>query len=180
MNLFHKKTELTIVAIMHLILESAKNEIINLYTFIDRVQLPCSKDVATINMLAINFELCRYELYKDNSHDLVDIVLDRVNDEYLYTLEKEKQEQFRNIYIEVKNKCEEIFNVKKLAAPKEIFAYRLLLEQLQIKESTINPIFIQELLGLSTRWVINAKNINKTYFIKKDDIDKNNSIDFRF
>lgn len=180
MNLFHKKTELSTIAIMKLILESGKNEVVNLLTFIDRVQINCSKDIVSINMLSINFELCRYELYKNNNHNIVDEVLDKVYDEYFYSLDNNKKDAYENIVSEVKEKCLEIFNTKKLLAPKEVFAYRLLLEQLSVKESSINNIFIQELLVLASRWVINAKNINKIYSIKADDNKKNDTIDFRF
>ncbi len=180
MNLFHKKSELSSLAFMHLILESTKNEIPSLHTFIDRSLIPCSKDIATINMLSIGFELCRYELYLSNNHDMVDYVLNSVYDEYFYTLDNSVKEQHQNICIEVKNKCEDIFKARKLLAPKEVFAYRLFLEQLHIKESTINPIFIKELLNITQVLVFNAKYINKTYFIKKENINKNDTIDFRF
>ena len=101
---------------------------------------------AKLNILSINYELFRYELYNFNDKLDVNDLIEELYSRIYYNLNITYNIHYDKIINEVVNKSKEIYNAKKLLAPKEIFTYRLLLEQLNIKENCVSKKLIQELL----------------------------------
>lgn len=184
MKFFNKKQKLSSDVMMHLIFETAKSEATNIFSLLDKVGIVYDETEVQINVLAINYELCRYALYKGNKRDIVDNVLKKVYEKFFYTMQVDQNRinEYEKTMTEVKTKLKEIFSIKKLLAPKEEFVYRLFLEQLSIKEQIIDKYYVREFLMFAQRWLNNAEGINNTYSIHDtpEDQKKNEHIDFRF
>jgi len=185
MSLFGKnnKTKLPFVSMERLIEETSKN---TLPTILDTLSRSGS-DIAEIdiktNVIAINYELARYELYKYNEKNAVEEVINDLYEglQYLVNVSIEYKNKFDETVRRVQNVSKEIFNVKHLAAPKEKFIYRLLLEQLSIREDNVPSEIIPELVFYARSWADNMTNIATTYSIDtSDDGRKNDTIDFKF
>ena len=141
-------------------------------------------DLAVINTYVINCELCRYELYNNNSKEDIDFISNKIYDNFLYNkgLNEQQINIIKDIISKTKNKCDEIFPSKKLLAPLDRFSYRLFLEQLDMREDSIDSSLLSELKYCATTWVNNAKGINSAYSIDNsvEEKQKNESIDIRF
>ncbi len=184
MKLFSKKQKLNSDVMMHLIFETTKSEATNIFPLLDKVGIVYDETEVQLNVIAINYELCRYALYKGNKKDDVDNVLKKVYEKFFYGMQvgQDKLNEYEKIMTDVKNKLKDIFSIKKLLAPKEEFIYRLFLEQLSIKEQIIDKYYVKEFLMFAQRWLNNAEGINNTYLIydTPEDQKKNEHIDFRF
>lgn len=185
MKLFNfGKKKINSNVMMHLIFETIKNSSTDIFELFDKVGLIYDEIEAQINIIAINYELCRYELYNGNDHDKVNAVIDKVYDQFFYSLDisNDKLNEYKHIMQKVNIKIKDILSAKKLLAPKEELLYRLLLEQLSINESVIDKNYINEFLAYTKLWINNAKGINDTYIIEdtEEDKKKNEYIDFRF
>lgn len=185
MNLFNKnkKQKLPFISIEHLIEETAKNTLPTILNTLNRIGSTFEEIDAKTNVMAINYELIRYTLYKSNEKKDVDEVLNDLYSELPYILQIDSEK--RNVYDEyinrVKRVSKEIFDVKKLGAPAEKFVYRLLLEQLSIREDNIPKEIIPELVFYANSWVNNMNNIGETYCIDiTEEGRKTDTIDFRF
>ena len=141
-------------------------------------------DLTIINVFTINCELCRYELYKSNSKEDIDNIINSIYDSFFYdrNLSNQQVSIIREIMNNTKKKCEEIFPSKKLLAPLDIFSYRLLLEQLNIREDTLESKYLAELKYCAKTWVSSYEGINSAYGIDNslEEKQKNESIDIRF
>lgn len=184
MGLFNKKKKINSLTMMHLIYETSKTKSTNIFEFFDRIGIIYDEQEAQINILSINIELCRYELYKNNKQDVVDNIITKAYDQFFFGLviDKERMDYYRGIMNTIYNKLKEIFTAKKLLATKEEFVYRLLLEQLNINEQVIDKPYINEFMLYIRDWCNNAAGINASYQIEDsaNDIKKNETIDFRF
>ena len=185
MNLFSKskKQKLSFISIEHLIEETTKNTLPTILDTLKRSGGVFEEIDAKINVMAINYELARFALYKGNEKKDVDEVLSDLYSElpYILKIDTEKRnsyDEYINRVIKVSN---EIFNVKRLGGPAEKFVYRLLLEQLKIREDNISKDIIPEFVFYANSWVNNMKNINETYEIDTtEEGRKSDTIDFRF
>lgn len=184
MGLFNFKKKINSVAMQHLIDETSKSNATSIYELFDKAGVIYDEVEVQINVLAINYELCRYALYQGNKKEIVDAILDKVYGNFFYVMnvDSERLNNYKNIMKMVKEKTNSILNTKKLMAPKEVFIYRLLLEQISVKESIIDRMYLNELIFYAKSWINNAEGINKTYIIEDSDSDKkmNESLDFRF
>lgn len=185
MNLFNKskKQKLSFTSIEHLIEETAKNTLPTILDTLSRTGATFEEIDAQTNVMAINYELIRYYLYKSNEKKDVDEVLDDLYSNLPYVLKIDSDK--RNTYDEYVNRVirvsKEIFDVKKLGGPAEKFVYRLLLEQLKIREDNVSKELIPELNFYANSWVNNMNNIGETYCIDvSEEGRKSDTIDFRF
>ena len=184
MKLFSKKQKISTEVMMHLIFETTKSESTNIFPLLDKVGIVYDETEVQLNVIAVNYELCRYALYKGNKKDIVDNVLKKVYDQFFYIMQvgPDKVKEYETIMFDVKKKLKDIFSVKKLLAPKEEFIYRLFLEQINVKEQIIDSYYVREFLLFAQRWLNNAEGINDAYLIydTAEDLKKNEHIDFRF
>lgn len=183
MSIFGGKNKLSFVAMERLIEETSKSNLDTVINLLSEMNIPFEQAEAKIIIIALNYELCRYELYKSNDKIDVNDLLEELYSQIFYgfNFESNEENKYQTTIDQIIQKMKEIFNVKKLMAPAEKFVYRLLLEQLSIKENTIEKGFISDLLFYATTWVNNAKGINNSYKIDIDEDDpKNEKIDFRF
>lgn len=184
MGLFNKKQKVNSVTMMHLISETSKTKSTSIFEFFDKVGILYDEQEAQINILAINIELCRYELYKGNSKEIVDNVIKKVYDQFFFgsVLSEERIQYYKSIMSTVNSKLSQIFGAKKLLAPKEEFVYRLVLEQLDINEKILERQYIREFMIYIRDWCSNAVGINDSYIIEdtEEDLKKNKNLDFRF
>lgn len=178
------KKKINSLTMMHLIYETAKSYATDIFELLDKVGIIYDETNVQINVIAINYELCRHELYKGNKHDIVDSVMDSVYKYFFYNMQtsEERLDEYKKIMENVTKKLKSILSVNKLLAPKETFVYRLLLEQMNVNEKIIEPMYIGEFLNYAKVWIGNAIAINKTYLIEDtlEDKKKNEYIDFRF
>ena len=179
---FSKKTKLNTITMMHLIFETGKVEIVNVVNILNEAKCLYNREMAEVNCITIIYELCRYELYKNNNRDKVDNVMDKVYEQFYFNINKGIKDNVKVIVDEVINKMKEIFSQDKLLAPRENFVYRLLLEQLDIKESSLKTVYVQNLNYLAQRWILMAEGIDKSYYIddSAEEIVQNSAIDYRF
>ena len=177
-----KKTKLNYVAMMHLIFETGRLEILNVVDCLNSSGCTYNKEIAEVNCVGLIYEICRYELYKDNSKEKVDIVMNKVYDQFSYNISSDKKEQYMSILKTLIEKMSEIFTQDKLLAPRENFIYRLFLEQINIKESSIKSIYVQNLAYLAKRWIMMGESIKNSYYIDDPEADKvqNSTIDYSF
>lgn len=182
MRSLSKKVKLDYVSMMHLIFETGKNEIVNLINCLNSSSVVYDIEAAEVNCVGLIYEICRYELYKSNSREKVDIVLKKVYEQFEFSVPTEKKERYLLILNELVYKMSEIFNQDSLLAPPENFIYRLLLEQLNIKESSIKSVYVQNLVYLAKRWISLGESIKNSYDLAEtiQNNDINNTIDYRF
>lgn len=180
-EVFSKKKKLSFVAMSRLIEENARVTLDGVVNVLTEMNSQFDLNDAKLNILSINYELCRYELYKSNDKIDVNDIMEDLYTKIYYDLNIKSDEHYEKIIDEVINKSKEIFNVNKLMAPAETFSYRLLLEQLEIKENNVSKQLIQDLIFYAKNWVNNAVAINKTYSIDtSEDNSVNQKIDFKF
>ena len=182
MKSLSKKTELNYISMMHLIFETGRIEIVNIIDCLNNSGCSYDKEAAEVNCVGLIYEICRYELYKDNSKENVDLVMEKVYEQFSFNIPSEKKNNYLSILNVLVDKMNEIFSQDKLLAPPENFIYRLFLEQLNIKESSIKSIYVQNLAYLAKRWVMLGESINNSYIIENPNFnsEKNNTIDYRF
>ena len=89
--------------------------------------------------------------------------------QYLVNVPVEYKNKFDEIVNRVQKVSKEIFDVKHLQAPKEKFIYRLLLEQLSIREDNVPSELIPEFVFYARSWADNMTNIASTYSIDTSD-----------
>ena len=180
-EVFTKKKKLSINSISRLIEDSSKQLLDYIINTLSQINTPFDTIEAKINILSINYELYRYELYKSNEKVDVNDLIEDLYRSIFYDLNISSNDKYNQIIDGVKYKSKEIFSVKKLMAPAEKFIYRLLLEQLNIKENIVPKDLIQNLLFYSKNMFNSVENINKTYYIDTDDNKSNEeNIDFKF
>ena len=183
MELFKSKKKINRNAMKNLIEQSIDNLLAPMEKVIKDLNIQ-NHDLTIINVFTINCELCRYELYKNNDKEEVDYICNKIYEEYFNNkgLSNEQINTIRSIIYVTKLKCDEIFSSKRLLAPLDRFCYRLLLEQLNIREDTIESGFLSELKYCSSTWYNNATGINGAYSIDNslEEKQKNESIDIRF
>ena len=179
---FSKKSKLNTNSMMHLVFQTGKEEITNAISILNDSKALYNREMAEINCISIIYELCRYELYKNNNKEIVDNVMDKVYEQFYFDVNSNIKDNVKIVVDEVIRKMNEIFTQDKLLAPKENFVYRLFLEQLAIKESSLANIYIQKLIYLSQRWILMAEGIDKSYYIEDtpEEIKQNKAIDYRF
>jgi len=182
MKSFTKKTKLNYVAMMHLIFETGRLEILNVIECLNLSGCTYNKEIAEVNCVGLIYEICRYELYKENPKEKVDTVMNKVYDQFVYNISSDKKEQYLSILKILIEKMSEIFTQDKLLAPRENFIYRLFLEQIDVKESSIKSIYVQNLAYLSKRWIMMGESIKNSYYIDDPESEnaQNNTIDYRF
>ena len=181
LEVFNKKKKLSINAMSRLIEDSSRQTLDYVINTLTQINTPFDTIEAKINILSINYELYRYELYKSNEKIDVDDLMEDLYIKIFYDLNISSNDKYNQIIDDVKNKSKEIFGVKKLMAPAERFIYRLLLEQLNIKESIVPKNIIQDLLFYSKSMLNNVENMNKAYYIDiDDDKSQEEKIDFKF
>ena len=184
MGLFNKKQKINSLTMMHLIYETSKTKSTNIFEFFDRMGILYDEQEAQLNILAINIELCRYELYTGNKKEVVDNVINKAYEQFFYGLNitNDCMYYYLNIMHTVNYKLQEIFSSKKLQAPKSEFVYRLVLEQLNINEKILERQYIREFMMYMRDWCNNAAGINASYQIEDtaEDLKKNEALDFRF
>lgn len=185
MSLFSKnnKTKIPFISMEHLIEETAMNTLPTIIDTINRTGFEVDELDIKTNVISINYELIRYELYKGNESKDVDELLNDLYDglQYVVNVPIDSKSKFEENVNKVKKTSKEIFDVKHLGAPKEKFVYRLLLEQLSIREDNVSKELINEFEFYAKSWVDNMININNTYSIDtSDDGRKNETIDFKF
>lgn len=185
MNLFSKskKQKIAFMSMERLIEETSKNTLPTILDTLKRTGGVYEEIDAKTIIMAINYELARYSLYKGNEKKDVDEVLTDLYSDLSYVLKiesenKPKYDEFVNNVVKI---SKEIFDVKKIGAPAERFVYRLMLEQLKIREDNIPKEIVPELVFYANSWVNNMNNINDVYSIDtSDDGNKSETIDFRF
>ena len=182
MKSFVKKTKLNYVSMMHLIFETGRIEIVNVVDCLNNSGCTYDREVAEVNCVGLIYEICRYELYKDNPKDKVDIVMDKVYETFAFNIPYQKKESYLAILKVLIEKMNEIFSQDKLLAPPENFIYRLFLEQIGIKESSIKSIYVQNLAYLAKRWIMMGESIKNSYIIEDTESEstQNSTIDYRF
>lgn len=182
MKSFTKKTKLSYVAMMHLIFETGRLEILNVVDCLNASGCTYDKEVAEVNCVGLIYEICRYELYKDNPKEKVDIVMNKVYDQFKFNISSEKKEQYLSILKVLIEKMSEIFSQEKLLAPRENFIYRLFLEQINIKESSIKSVYVQNLAYLAKRWIMMGESIKNSYYIDdtEEEMAQKDTIDYSF
>ena len=182
MKNFTKKVKLNSVAMMHLIFETGRIEIVNVVDCLNTSGCSFERDIAEVNCVGLIYEICRYELYKENPKDKVDYVMNKVYDQFSYNISSQMKEKYMSILKVLIEKMNEIFSQDKLLAPPETFIYRLFLEQLNIKESSIKSIYVQNLAYLAKRWVMMGESIKNSYYIdaSEEESTQNGTIDYRF
>lgn len=164
-----------------LVEENVMATIDNLLSILKQMNSSFENIDAKLNILSINYELFRYGLYEFNDKLDVNDLMDELYSRIYYNLNIAFNDKYENIINEVTRKSKEIYDVKKLLAPKELFAYRLLLEQLNIKENNISKELIQDLLYYVKLLINNIDNICKNYSIDINDGNfENEKIDFKF
>lgn len=178
---FSKKKKLSITSMCILVEENVMATIDNLLSILKQMNSSFENIDAKLNILSINYELFRYGLYEFNDKLDVNDLMDELYSRIYYNLNIAFNDKYENIINEVTRKSKEIYDVKKLLAPKELFAYRLLLEQLNIKENNISKELIQDLLYYVKLLINNIDNICKNYSIDINDGNfENEKIDFKF
>ena len=185
MNIFNKntKTKLPFITIEHLIEETSKNTLPTIMDTLNRTGFSIDELNAKTNILALNYEIARYELYKGNERSVVDEVINDLYDglQYLLNISSEYRLKYEEIISKVKKVSKEMFDVKHLQAPRERYVYRLLLEQLSIREDNLSKEIIPEIVFYAKSWIDNMANINSTYSVDtSDEGRKNDTIDFKF
>lgn len=178
--MFAKKNKISINSMSRLIEENSGRTLDNVINILAQMNTSFDTIESKLNILSINYELCRYELYKSNDKIDVNDLMDDLYSRIYYNLNINSNNNYSKIVDDIISKSKEIFNVRKLMAPAERFAYRLLLEQLNIKENSVSKELIQDLLFYAKIWVNNAQTINKTYCINVDDNNESEKIDFKF
>ena len=180
-NFSSKKNKLSINSMCIFIEENIMSSLDSVINILTQTNASFDNLEAKLNILSINYELFRYELYNFNDKLDVNDLIEELYSRIYYNLNITYNIHYDKIINEVVNKSKEIYNAKKLLAPKEIFTYRLLLEQLNIKENCLSKKLIQELLFYAKLWVNNVDKIGKSYCIDTNDGNpENERIDFKF
>lgn len=184
MNLFKHKQKINSEVMMHLIYETVKNNATDIFELLDKTGIIYDETEVQINIIAINYELCRYALYEGSKKEDVDKVMENLYSYFFYNMQisADKQLEYKNIMKQVSDKLKSIFSIKKLLASKEELVYRLFLEQIHINEQIIDKMYLHEYTNYARFWVNSATSINNAYMIEDTELDKkkNEHIDFRF
>ena len=68
MSIFGGKNKLSFVAMERLIEETSKSNLDTVINLLSEMNVPFEQAEAKIIIIALNYELCRYELYKSNDN----------------------------------------------------------------------------------------------------------------
>ena len=184
MNLFENKKSIGINVMKKLLEESISNLMNSFSKYNSEITVNLDKGKSLIVAYVINYELCRYELYRIyNKNDIDDLLNDIYTDFYYGKNLNDTQLTIVNNLIEsTKVKCAEIYNKKSFPAPKYKYTYRLYLELVGLREDILDKTTLNDIIEYSKMWVNNIECINKTYRIdtSEKEMQKNQTIDIPF
>ena len=179
-----KKKKVSSYAMFRLIHETGKTYSKSILEVFDKVGIVYNDIETEVIIASINYELCRYALYKRNNKQVVNDVINKVYQKFIYDIDPNKNNEayYQNIISQVTNEFNRIFSHKLIFNPKADEIYHLLFKEMDVNEQIIEKMYILEILSYVKLWINNALGINKTYAIYDSDEEKkkNEYIDFRF
>lgn len=185
MGFFKNKSPLNSKMMTSLIYETVKLRSGEITPLFDKIGAIYDETENQLIIMAINYEIMRYELSKSNPKDKVNAVINEVYNKFfnLIKVDVSKSLEYKNIMDNSKNKAYEILYPKvRQLAPKNVLIYKLILELQGISEMLVDRITTQELALTIENWFKTAKQINDNYKIVDtvEDNIKNQPIDFDF
>ena len=184
MNLFMNKKSIGINVMKKLLEDSIANLMSSLAKYNSEHTINIDNGKSIIIAYVINYEICRFELYKLYDKEIVDNILKDIYIDFYYgkNLSDSQLTIINNLIDSVKNKCAEVYDRKSFMAPKYVYTYRLYLELVGIREDIIEKSTLNDLIEYSKMWINNIEGINKTYSIdtSEKEMQKNQTIDIPF